>query len=98
MNGSTVQTVILALLSAGGGAFIWTLAKSILAFRDSAEGREDKAVARLETYEKDCREQLAHERLWGAYWQRKSAILEHALLINGIDVPDAGAPPEQPEH
>lgn len=87
MSNQSLQTLIIALLGSGGAAFIWTLAKSILAFRNSAEGREDKAVARLEKYEQDCRAQLTIERDWGAYWNRRAATLEYLLRINGIDVP-----------
>lgn len=91
MSDQTVQTLIIALLGTGGAAFIWTVARSIIAFRNSAEGREDKAVARLEQFERDCREQLTTERSWGAYWQRRSATLEYTLRQNGIE-----PPPEEP--
>jgi hypothetical protein len=91
MKEQSVQTIVLALLSAGGATFIWTVARSIIAFKNSAEGREDKAVARLEKFEETCREQLAIERAWGAYWQRRAATLEYGLRQNGIDPP----PPER---
>jgi hypothetical protein len=88
----TVQTVILALLTAGGATFVWTVVKSVLAFRNSAEGREDKAIGRLEKYEAECRDQLSRERAWGAYWSRRAAVLEYGLRQNGID-----PPPPEPE-
>jgi len=91
VNDGQTQTVVLALLSAGGATFIWTVARSIIAFRNSAEGREDKAVARLERFEENCREQLARERAWGAYWHRRAGILEYGLRQHGIDPP----PPEK---
>lgn len=92
MNDETVRTVVLALLGTGGAAFVWTVTRSILAFRNSAEGREDKAISRLEVYERDCRTQLASERQWGAYWQRRAATLEYVLRVNGHSVP-----PSEPE-
>lgn len=88
MSDETLRTLIIAVLGAGGATFLWTVVKSILAFRDSAEGREDKAVARLETYERDCREQLILERRWTAYWQHRAASLEFLLRVNGVTVPD----------
>lgn len=94
MGENTIQTLIVALLGAGGATFIWTVAKSIIAFKNSAEGREDKAVARLERFEEDCRKQLITERRWGAYWQRRAATLEYALRQNGVAVP---APEPEPE-
>lgn len=87
MNESTVQSVILALLTAGGATFVWTVAKSIIAFKNSAEGREDKAVGRLEKFEANCREELSFERRWGAYWSRRAAVLERALISTGGEVP-----------
>lgn len=92
MNDSTIQAVVVALLGTGGATFIWTVAKSIIAFKNSAEGREDKAVARLEKFEEDCRDQLLTERQWGAYWQRRAATLEYVVRQNGIEPPVA--PPE----
>lgn len=92
MSEQTVQAIIIALLGTGGATFVWTVVKSIIAYRDSAEGREDKAVARLERYEEDCREQLRIERVWGMYWQRRAAVLEYGLRQNGID-----PPPMEPE-
>jgi hypothetical protein len=87
-----VQNVILALLTAGGATFIWTVVKSVIAFKNSAEGREDKAIGRLERFESDCRDQLRKERAWGAYWSRRAAVLEFGLRQNGID-----PPPPEPE-
>jgi hypothetical protein len=95
MNGQTTQAIVLALLGTGGATFIWTVAKSILAFKNSAEGREDKAVARLEQFEKSCREQLQTERQWGSYWQRRAAELEYVVRQNGITPPVA---PPEPGH
>lgn len=92
-----LNTLIVALLGAGGATFIWTVAKSVIAFKNSAEGREDKAIARLERFESDCREQLAHERSWGAYWQRRSAMMERALLMAGVEVPPCPDPPRDPQ-
>lgn len=92
MTEETIRVLIVALLGTGGAAFIWAVARSVLAFRDSAEGREDKAIARLERYEIDAREQLALERRWGAYWQRRAATLDYVLRMNGIE-----SPPAEPE-
>jgi len=82
MSEQTLQNIILALLTAGGATFIWTVVKSVIAFRNSAEGREDKAVGRLEKFEADCRSQLRMERAWGAYWSRRAASLERVILVN----------------
>jgi hypothetical protein len=90
MSEQTVQNIILALLTAGGATFIWTVVKSVIAFKNSAEGREDKAVGRLEQFERNCREELAYERRWGAYWSRRAATLEHRLI-------KAGEMPPEPE-
>lgn len=94
---ATVNNVLLALLTAGGATFVWTVAKSIIAFKNSAEGREDKAVGRLEKFEANCREELAFEREWGAYWQRWSATLEFGLRQNGIDPPERPPVPVRPK-
>jgi hypothetical protein len=92
---SVLNTLIVTLLGAGGTAFIWTLVKSVLAFRNSAESREDKAIARLEQFERDCRKQLAHERMWGSYWQRRAGVMEHALASAGIELPNYDPPPSE---
>lgn len=87
MSEETVQLLIITLLGSGGAAFIWTVVKSILALRNSAEGREDKAVARLADFEEACRDQLTAERQWGSYWHRRSGTLEYILRQNGIEIP-----------
>ena len=92
MSDETLRAVAIGLLSSGGAAFVWALARSILAFRNSAEGREDRAVSRLEQYEFDCRQQLRTERGWGAHWYRVAALYEYRLLQNGIELPTT--PPE----
>ena len=94
MSDQTIQTLIVALLGTGGAAFIWTVAKSVIAFKNSAEGREDKAVARLEKFEEACRDQLREEREWGSHWQRRAATLEYLLRQNGIPVPPNDKVPE----
>jgi hypothetical protein len=93
MNEGTWQTIIIALLGTGGATFVWTVAKSVIAYRDSAEGREDKAVGRLEAFEAECRRQLAWEREMGAHWYRVAGILEHTLAVHGVDIPPL---PQQP--
>jgi len=97
MSEETVRALVVALLGTGGATFIWTVAKSVIAWRNSAEGREDKAVARLEQFERDCREQLRGEREWGSYWQRRSAMMEYALRQNGIEPPATGPQPGHPD-
>ena len=94
---ATVNNVILALLTAGGATFVWTVTKSFIAFKNSAEGREDKAVGRLERFEANCREELAYERRWGAYWQGWAATLEFGLRQNGIDPPPRPPEPKREE-
>ena len=96
VSDETIRTVLIALLGTGGATFIWTVVKSIIAYRESAEGREDRAVARLEQYEEDCRRQLAHERDLVAYWARCTGILMHTLAVRGINPPDLPQrPPDQ---
>lgn len=89
--------LVLALLAAGGATFVWTVVRSIIALRNSAESREDKAVARLERYEQECREQLAHEREWGAYWSRVAGLYAHAMASAGVPEPQLPQPPKRPE-
>jgi hypothetical protein len=81
MSDETFRTLIIALLGTGGATFVWTVAKSIIAFKNSAEGREDKAVGRLEKFESECRQQLAHERKWVSFWSRRAAVLERVILV-----------------
>lgn len=95
MSDDTIRAILVALLGAGGATFIWTMVKSIIAWKDSAEGREDKAVGRLEKYEEDCRKQLAWERASGAYWFRVTGILEHVLMSRGIPLPKVPNPPKR---
>ena len=82
-----IRTLITAVLGAGASTLVWTISRSILAFRDNAEGREDKAIARLERFEESCRDQLECERRVSAYWYRVAGILQHALDVNGIPTP-----------
>lgn len=81
------RTLIIALIGAGGATFVWTSVRSYLAIRDSAEGREDKAVARLERFERECRAQLRWERAMGLYWCKRAGTLEYALRVHGVPVP-----------
>lgn len=95
MSEDTVRILIVTLFGAGGATFIWTVVKSIIAYRDSAEGREDRAVARLERFEEDCRSQLAHERVLVNYWCQWAGTLEYALRTAGVTVPER---PDMPVH
>lgn len=97
MSEAVVRDLIVALLGVGGAAFIGALVKSYLALRDSAEGREDKAIARLERYERDCRAQLKQERAMGAYWYRVAGIYAYVLERSGIPEPPLPPPPDTPE-
>ena len=81
MSDETFRTLIIALLGTGGATFVWTVAKSIIAFKNSAEGREDKAVGRLEKFEETCRKQLTRERKWSGYWSRRAARLERVVIL-----------------
>jgi hypothetical protein len=92
---SVINTLIIALLGTGGAAFIWAVARSIIAWKNSAELREDKAVARLEKFEASCREDLEFERRVSAYWQRMAGSMEHVLIRNGLEVPPIGSPPQR---
>ena len=93
MSDETIQALVYALLGTGGATFIWTIVRSVIAYRDSAEGREDKAIARLEKFEEGCREQLAFERAMGNYWATWSASLEFAMVQAGLELPPRPARP-----
>lgn len=82
-----IQLIVVALLGTGGATFIWTAFRSVIAWRDSAEGREDKAVARLEQFERNCREQLEWERTMSSWWSHRAGELEYALSKAGLPIP-----------
>lgn len=82
-----IQVIVVALLGTGGATFLWTAFRSVIAWRDSAEGREDKAVARLEKFEKNCREQLECERAISSWWRQRAGELEYTLLKAGLPIP-----------
>lgn len=94
MSQDTLRDVVLALLGTGGATFIWTAARSILAFKSADESREDKVISRLEGYERECRAQLERERAWGDYWHRTAATYGYLLMKNGITVPDEKPRPD----
>lgn len=94
------QQITVIILSGGGAAAIFTLVKAFLAVRSSADTREATAISNLERWrvEADTRAdrayaELAHEREVSAYWQRRSAITEHALVLQGGTCPDYPDPP-----
>ncbi len=93
MSEETVRIIVVALLGAGGATFIGTLFKSIIAWRESADSLEERAVMRLEKFEYDCRKQLADERKLTAYWYRVAGILQHTLDSHGIPQPHLPFPP-----
>lgn len=92
MSEGVVEALIIALFGTGGATFIWTLVKSFIAWRGSAELREDKAIARLEEFERRCREELACERRMGQYWYAWAGQLEYEMRKAGMPVPER--PPE----
>ena len=94
MSEEVVKALIIALFGTGGATFIWTLVKSYIAWRGSAELREDKAIGRLEEFERRCREDLECEREWGHYWRLWSGMLEYRLEQAGIERP---VPPKKPK-
>jgi hypothetical protein len=87
------QLVITLLLGAGGATFVWTVTRSYLAIKNRADSREDTALSRMEQHEIKARDELEQERAWGAYWFRRAAILERALIRNGIEAPYTGPEP-----
>lgn len=91
MSDQAVQALIYAILGGGLATSIWTLVKSFIALRDNTDGREDRALDRLERFEKDCRDELACEREWARHWHHVAGILQHALDRAGIAV---DLPPE----
>lgn len=96
MSENTVQTLIYVVLGAGGATFIWTIVKSYLAIRGSADLREDKAIARLEQFESDCREQLRSERECAQHWRNVAGTYQYTLNVNGIPVPETKPEPGPP--
>lgn len=88
MSEGVVKALIAALFGTGGATFIWTLVKSYIAWRGSAELREDKAIARLEEFERNCREELACERRMGHYWYNRVGTLEYELRKAGLPIPE----------
>lgn len=88
------KTLIVALFTAGGATFIWTVVKSFIAWRDSADLREGKVIARLEKFERNCREELACERKMGHYWYNWSGTLEYELRKAGIPIPEMPPKPQ----
>lgn len=88
MSEEVVKALIVALFGTGGATFIWTLVKSYIAWRGSAELREDKVIARLEEFERRCREELACERRMGHYWFNRAGTLEYELRKAGLPIPE----------
>lgn len=81
MSEETFRTLIITLLSAGGATFVWTIFKSAIAWKNSAEGREDKAIGRLEKFESNCRKQLAHSRRVADYWRSRATKMERVVIL-----------------
>ena len=96
MSEDLAKALIVALFSTGGATFIWTLVKSYIAWRDSAELREDKAIARLEEFERRCREELECEREWSQHWRMWAGKLEYAMEQRGHPLPERPSPPARP--
>ena len=82
-----LQGVIIALLGAGGATFLWTVVRSYLAIRNSAETREDKAIARLDEWRLDADRRATQAAAERDIWRARSGDLEHLLRINGVPVP-----------
>jgi hypothetical protein len=101
---NTAQQLAVIILSGGGAAAIFTLVRAFLAIRSSADTREAVAISNLERWrvEADNRAdrayaELEHARELSAYWQRRSAVMEHALVLNGGVCPPFPDPPAHPE-
>lgn len=92
---SIVQALVVTLLGTGGATFLWTAFKAVIAWRNSAEGREDRAIARLEKYEQNCRRELAHEREISMWWCNRAGDLEHLLRMHGIPIPEPRPQPKR---
>lgn len=113
MNGLTyTQQLVVLVLSGGGAAAVFTLAKAYLAIRNDADTREQAAIANLERWRLEADErattayaELGLEREVSSYWQRRAGQAEHLLARHGIDVPEPppapeewrGAPPRDPQ-
>lgn len=91
----TLSTLIVALLGAGGATFIWTVVKSYLAVRDSAEVREDKAIANLEKWRDDADTRARNCMVERDYWRARAGSLEHIVRSHGIDCPPVERAPDQ---
>lgn len=94
------QQVVVLILSGGGAAAIFTLVKALLAVRGSTDTREATAIANLERWRVQADERadgfyndLCFERGVSAYWMRRSAQLEHAVVASGGQVPPTDPPP-----
>ena len=94
MTEDIATALIYALFGTGGVTFIWTVVRSILAWRASAELREDKAVARLEIFESRCRDDLDRERKMCNYWCQWAGTLEYRMRQAGVEVPERPAEPK----
>lgn len=95
------QQLVIAVLSGGGAAAIFTLVKAVLAVRTSVDTREATAIGNLERWRRDADaradrayHELGFERETSAYWQRRAASAEHLLLMHGHQPPDCGEPPK----
>lgn len=98
-----LDSLLPVILGAGGVAFIGTVFQFISAWKNSAETREAKAVGNLEKWRDEadhralqCLEDLNKERDISAYWRRRTAVLEHACLRHGVEIPPQDPPPYEP--
>lgn len=94
------QQAAMVILSGGGAAAVFTLVKALIALRSSTDTREATAISNLERWRRDADERADHayhelgfEREVSAYWQRRAAAAEHALVLSGGVVPECPPPP-----
>lgn len=94
---------LLIILGTGGLASLGAFFRGFMAYRDSAEKRESKAIRQLDKWREDaeqrtlkCYEALDAERALTTYWSARSAAREYQLERAGLHPEPYAAPPKPP--
>lgn len=97
------QQVVVLILSAGGATAIFTIVKSVIAWRNSVDTREATGIANLERWRMQADRRadrnaalLDHEKEVSAHWRSRAGLLEYTLNVNGIPIPPAPPLPKKP--
>lgn len=78
------QQVVILILGGGGAASIYTLVRALLAYRNNAEAREDKAIENLERWRIDSDDRATKALADADYWRAQAAKWEHLARSNGL--------------